>query len=869
MGLVDMRSCPRECPYLVELEEHCQFRCVTANKCGGATVDREATIPDSQLGMCRRCNVPGCDHCDLSSPDHCLPEGCGYGYIYDGLSAGCDALGGPLVIAVKVFLALLVAYVVVWYCDLLLLRGAPNRQGAQEGLRFREATKLMRPAEPGGAGREHYSLCTNLQATANADIAGPGTILHFNFQLLIIVWALVLAGAWYAVAMLAEPDLLLVGLRAAYTPAWMCAVVFWGHEVQRQAMWVKVGFLAFAYVFSFVGAIAYSAVQLGRFRKMDDHTTMKDFMLLVQGLPKRLGSETSVEEDTKAFLEQATGQKLVGLSVCWDMNDQDELVYKAAEADVAEAEGPGRDRGADPRASGDGGSGGTPSDKQPERPRPGVARSALLRLDAALLGLHGVTPEEETRPEQIKSLLAGLWTSGYAFAVFQTEDSRDAALEAGERSRGFDVPGYPGARVTLTCEDVEPDSVSFAHMGLTRSQFVSNLVWGWLVVGIAQILWIACVYIPYAYYVATFSYAHGDEPDVWAKVILTLIVVMGNQIMYQVCLFVAQAAGFKFNDTTEVYYTMLYSVTCFVNILADLWITAVLAYRLMLAVDAHTVEGDLLAHLQSYHDIFDTFSMQRSLGMQAWLYNFPGTFLVPYLVEPFVAILLLRHLMVMIVTSHDELTPHQAEQALSIFVPMDMGRYADILLNVLLTTICFFFAPGFVLRTLLALAAAHCWVIVYDHYRVLRCVPSFCYASNVIDRFSQVLLGVPTGVILVALVVKSNCMSGPQEAGPLCVRDAKLLRRAALAFALHLAAYLLCYRCLASRPRFGSHHEKATDDYAALSAQTPASWFSANPVHCLRSKFVHEHDPPCVFHVRGKEHLLKANAAIACHFEKK
>jgi len=54
--------------------------------------------------------------------------------------------------------------------------------------------------------------------------------------------------------------------------------------------------------------------------------------------------------------------------------------------------------------------------------------------------------------------------------------------------------------------------------------------------------------------------------------------------------------------------------------------------------------------------------------------------------------------------------------------------------------------------------------------------------------------------------------------------------------------------------------------YETVAENTAYTWFSVNPVHCLRSKLVHKHQPYCRFASPGKEHLLEVNPKIGCHF---
>ncbi len=56
--------------------------------------------------------------------------------------------------------------------------------------------------------------------------------------------------------------------------------------------------------------------------------------------------------------------------------------------------------------------------------------------------------------------------------------------------------------------------------------------------------------------------------------------------------------------------------------------------------------------------------------------------------------------------------------------------------------------------------------------------------------------------------------------------------------------------------------------YKECAAVMPATWFSVNPVYCLRSKYIYEHSPPQTYYTIGKEHLMQKNEAAAslwCH----
>merc|ERR1712007_282185 len=55
--------------------------------------------------------------------------------------------------------------------------------------------------------------------------------------------------------------------------------------------------------------------------------------------------------------------------------------------------------------------------------------------------------------------------------------------------------------------------------------------------------------------------------------------------------------------------------------------------------------------------------------------------------------------------------------------------------------------------------------------------------------------------------------------------------------------------------------------FEEAAAKTACSWFNANHVHCLRSKYVHSQEPPCVPYVNGREDLLRRNVEAGAFFD--
>merc|ERR1719183_660960 len=90
-----------------------------------------------------------------------------------------------------------------------------------------------------------------------------------------------------------------------------------------------------------------------------------------------------------------------------------------------------------------------------------------------------------------------------------------------------------------------------------------------------------------------------------------------------------------------------------------------------------------------------------------------------------------------------------------------------------------------------------------------------------------------------------------------------------MAWFTHVIFHILCLKFLV--PALGGKKTDAPDDHAGKTFQATCeeiacSWFTSNPVHCLRSKYIHKHSPHCMFWVSGKEHLQERNDSIHCYF---
>ena len=65
---------------------------------------------------------------------------------------------------------------------------------------------------------------------------------------------------------------------------------------------------------------------------------------------------------------------------------------------------------------------------------------------------------------------------------------------------------------TLSAVLAEPEEVLWANVAIGKTQRAANLFQGTLLVSGACLLWTLLLYLPYAFYMASFTYANGDEP---------------------------------------------------------------------------------------------------------------------------------------------------------------------------------------------------------------------------------------------------------------------------------------------------------------------------------------------------------------------
>jgi len=406
-------------------------------------------------------------------------------------------------------------------------------------------------------------------------------------------------------------------------------------------------------------------------------------------------------------------------------------------------------------------------------------------------------------------------------------------------------------------KEIEPVSVNWQNFGVEQKNVTVRFAVGICVVIVAILLWGGCFYAPYAYYESWTFMALGKPPTFLAEFTFTMLVVIGNQIMYFLCQVIAQRVGFRFEDDQQAAYVVLYTAACLVNMIVDVCIVVCTTYLSMIAQRVRTDDGILLADLPDTETLFDSYSMQKSFGSTLYQYNFPSCFLIPFLLEPIFTIVVPYHLGTKLVGSK-AVTRKEAELALAP-LPMDLARYGDLIINLILATLALFLTSGYILWTFLGLLGGNLFIYAYAHYRILRHVQDFYYSSGNMDYVAQKLVSLPCALLAACVayqlhgleLIRSSSFGG--DLG-LCI----------VAFCLHLAAHLLLL-AYAQRLAHIDHPETVTS-YARAAARYPGNWFTCNPVHCLRSRYLRKDEPACAYYVPGKEYLIEQNQDIGVYF---
>jgi len=882
-SIKDMKNfgarCPESCPLWVDTSHdgnsHCNFACVSNSIQSCKDKNPLTPVADAETGVCRRCQVTGCFKCQDDGSERCAK--CMEGYQLKS-NGGCGYtwgffIGWCCIILLLVVVLVVVLIIVGWIVD-LWCRESVNKAGLEHALDVRSRAKIHMPKnklflkessvkatdspndyeviddctyfttqdeqQPSNktlargdivtgkiedgwfqkdARRKLWPLTTNL---CKEDVAGPAVTLLFNFQAALVIWAFVIVVTWKLVASFTDEELLTLGKKASETERQNCIVVQWGYETQKRLMYVKVGFLLFTYLFSFLGAIIFG-IRQWRIYTSDTGDTHRDFCAVLTGLPAIPG-DVLIEDELKKQVESVTGKKVIGVSVGWEARDKYDDFESAMNFHISEIDADLQEAQSSRRESRDKSLAATlhggPLPEAAESPRDaedGAEQTNLQRIRAQTeharrhahkmalhvegLFVHPVTQALVTRGRQKKKLkeekksdeeqskdflcreeksggtnltssvvsldvemlrdaIKELHTASTVFVVFESEFGRDAAVEAIENGMEFRYGKEETCTLFAEIPDYEPQSVLWQNLSSEA---------GWKS-KVKKVAWMFGVVLLTCMFLATFEYGYaiiqinnvrssGEEGITLSFLVFTILVASMMACLCAISATVADMARFERVGHRETCFVLLYTFSVILQVSLDAAIGYFVGKNLMEANGIRTHDGTLIADLkgpESFTEIFGSYAMQKHIGVTILSFGFPCAFLVPFLIEPIVSIFLPYKIMSLLVASHPELKGNSAEGYIEA-VPMDLGRYGDCMINVIIASMILWFPSGFNLTMFTFLFLSHCYIYLYDHYRVLRSVASVYIATYSVDFCAQCIFSIPCAIICGALAFKLNC----------------------------------------------------------------------------------------------------------------
>ena len=196
---------------------------------------------------------------------------------------------------------------------------------------------------------------------------------------------------------------------------------------------------------------------------------------------------------------------------------------------------------------------GTSEAQGAEKEKDAAASSSAQEVEKEKAATAGKASETEKADAKVSSeppeaLCTKLQSSPTAVVVFRTETARDAALEK--------CKSIPFREATLTLKPLvtEPLGILWENMSIPNKLRRERLFASIKMIVLAGAAWAVCIYLPYAFYAASFSYSNGDKPSALMNMSLALIVVLGNLIMYTTCAEAAKRIGHMLRDTEAGVY---------------------------------------------------------------------------------------------------------------------------------------------------------------------------------------------------------------------------------------------------------------------------------------------------------------------------
>lgn len=878
-------SCPGACPYLrAEPTRLCEFKCVAAKDCGDDNPLTSFANPESL--RCEACLVAACHLCTESSKNECAE--CHSGF--ELTNGQCISIHRRAWHCFYSFILILAGVVVLYFVQ-LLRRKLVNLEPLKHGMDFRYLSSIRNPE----SGSQWSLKETDLQR--NPRPAGLATMLHFRFMGMAMVWGLIIMivllifGAYFQ----QRPKALRSYPENTFNACNQNVQDAKEHFLDMETFYFFV--TVFIYLASTAGSLFFAKRQRQSWEAgMADTDTMGQFALVTKGFPILDGSK-NVEKDFEAFLRQAPqfeGLNIVGVSVCWNYRDKKKEIDEQIEFEQSKA---------DVTAWGESiNSARTLDDEE------GAKRNCFdpeLRCVDYLLGVGNmpcVKSKKEELPDVIE-VLDSLKTTEYVFIIFETPHQAAVAKECVDAA----PLKYEGSDIHLYDHDFEPLTVLWDGWGCPRQEFHMRIAVGWLIIISAILLLDIFFYAPYVQYIMSYSDVAGmSQGGFVTGTLLGMLITVCNQIIYQVITLVAQSCGWCNSDKKMRFYVIQYTLAVLFNTCVDLWTVIILARGYQVdeslqrqAVDDSTMSAKALA---------ESPSIQRALYIQMVAYIFPSCLLLPFLLEPLVAAMAPYYIGRSLVGSRKDVSIQDAEGCLQM-QPYDLSRYGDVLVNIMLCCMMFAFTYPNLWQIWLYFLISMAVIYTWDKIRLLRLSFRSYYSSDTMEKAVQGMSALPCGILAACVAFriygakhKGFLEALTTEPSPnlmelggteILVEAFGILTRHTIVpicvgtFFVHCLIHwsLLNHFVYdstedadvkqtdaADLERTRSAHTKSFDE---LASAMPASWFTINPVHCLRSKYKYSKDPkysgtdnpPCSYYQIGKPFLIKSNPKVGVFFE--
>lgn len=880
----DKITCPATCPYLrSEPTRLCQFKCVPASACNADNPLASYANPNTM--RCETCGVAGCYHCG-SSRDVC--ETCQDGFeLKNGICLSESRHYWRAFFAVLIALAIFLIY---YLFALFYLRTSRNEVALEAGLAFRKHS-VIHVKDSQGELRK-VSLSRNLMSD-KFDCCGPGLMLHFRWMGAIFVWTIFATVLFGVVGLLFTERLGVMHKPNTQRSYEACEenVQFQKDEYNKNEA-IFTSCTVILYIVTSIGCFWLAADQRRAFKQQDaNNITMKDFAMVATGFPSFEGTE-KVEKDFLSFLKAQRQLKecdIVGVSVCWDFRDKQQHVYDQVRREFDYACG---EHDADYAAQ-------TFAAKQFEIAKTEsnarkccVSCDPKMRFVDAIFGIGQCPcatsePAEVPEDEDVKSLLSDMQSTGTVYITFgSTADVQEAYNRCQENPLVY--PGTDGKShlIELSTTDAEPLTVLWQGYGTEHFRFLMSIVVGCLIVFVSVLLLDAFFYTPYVMYILAYSNVAGmSQGGVMSGLLLGMLITVCNQCIYLIIGAVADFCGWTNSDAKQTFYCVKYTFAVLFNTLIDLSTVLILAqgFSVDMAMQMEVADDSAM----SAKAVSESPNLQKALYVQLVAYIFPSCTLLPFLIEPFATTFVPFWIGKALVRTRREVTIQDAEEFLQ-NPPYDLSRYGDILVNVMLCCIMLVFTYSdlwlLFFYMILSLVVIYAW----DHVRVLRFTSKFMISTSSMDDAVMYMMAFPPAVIAMCLVFKAygasnrgfldDISKAPRGEFLATMNRSNVVTYMLCAFLAHVVLHWILLRFAvipSTREQSVEESEGSSRDpqtglpwaYANIGRNRPANYFNTNPVNCLRSKYIYNDDPPCIYYRVGKEHLIKRNHKIGIEFE--